>query len=116
MVKHCSSYGCNSRYSPEAKNEGITFYNFPKNEDLRTEWEKVVRRQDFKSTKNSVLCSKHFKPEDFIVGEQRKKLKPGIIPSVFEGMPSYYQPKVGSKRKAPTERQPVELKYPKFFE
>ena len=56
-------------------------------------------------TKNSTLCSKHFKQEDFIeysVDEQlrrkrrkvdqtltRKRLKPGAVLSVFEYFPDY---------------------------
>ena len=50
-------------------------------------WEIAVRRVNWKPTKLSFICSKHFKDEDFIRKKdenQRAKLKKGAIPSVFD--------------------------------
>merc|ERR1712016_367172 len=101
MPKHCSAFGCSNRDGTECRSKGIKFHEFPKDDNLKREWVKVIRRENFVPTKTSYLCSCHFKSEDYFTGKtergvevKNKRLKFGVIPSIFEGMPQYYQPKV----------------------
>ena len=70
----------------------VSFHSFP---DPKTEkgklWITKIRRdpgKDFKITKNTKVCSLHFKPQDFLYSElqiesSRSRLKPNAVPSVF---------------------------------
>ncbi|XP_023210091.1 THAP domain-containing protein 4-like [Centruroides sculpturatus] len=92
MVISCSAYGCTNRF---VKHSGIHFYRFPlKKPDLLKKWVTAVRRENFKPTKSSSLCSEHFKDTDFKLrpGAFTKKLKEDAVPSMFSAFPSYYQP------------------------
>ena len=56
--------------------------------------------------KNTVLCSKHFEPEDFeATAEQRQRrgLKRTAVPTIFD-LPEHLQPKKVKLRKPPTAR------------
>ena len=116
MVRYCAAFGCSTYDTPENRSQGITFHYFPTDKEICEQWVKLLHRENFTPTHRvSVLCSKHFRTEDFIVGTGiRKKLKKGAIPSIFEALPSYYKPKVAPKRKSPTVRLPIEVKYPKL--
>ena len=116
MVRYCAAFGCSTYDTPENRSQGITFHYFPTDKEICEQWVKLLHRENFTPTHRvSVLCSKHFRTEDFIVGTGiRKKLKKGVIPSIFEALPSYYKPKVAPKRKSPTVRLPIEVKYPKL--
>uniref|UniRef100_A0A3Q1EPT7 THAP domain-containing protein 2-like n=1 Tax=Acanthochromis polyacanthus TaxID=80966 RepID=A0A3Q1EPT7_9TELE len=70
---------------------------FPKDSSLRRQWELAVRRKGFVPTKRSVLCSEHFKAEDFDRTGQIVRLREGVKPSVFN-FPSYLQKKVRSRK------------------
>lgn len=52
-------------------------------------------REDFVPKYNSLLCSRHFREEDFERTSPRKILKPNVVPSVFESN----QNKVRNKRR-----------------
>ena len=70
----------------------VSFHSFP---DPKTEkgklWITKIRRdpgKDFKITKNTKICSLHFKPQDFLYSElqiesSRPRLKPNVVLSVF---------------------------------
>lgn len=50
-------------------------------------WQIAVRRVNWKATKLSYLCSKHFRDEDFIVKKSettRARLKKDAVPSIFD--------------------------------
>ena len=69
----------------------MSFHAFPKNDNLRIEWEVKMQRGDasFKNIANKFCCSAHFIPSDFkhsLTGH-RHDLKKGAIPSVFEWAP-----------------------------
>lgn len=56
-------------------------FRFPTDPELRKKWLEVV---PVKVSKTSVVCSQHFKPDDFTLGGLlRKKLKPDAVPSIF---------------------------------
>ena len=77
-------------------------------------WLKRLARKDFRPSKYSILCSLHFASDDFIVKSNdlnnkrkrkrestklvRRRLKDDAVPSVFNGLPSYYIPKSELRR------------------
>ncbi|XP_046583620.1 THAP domain-containing protein 1-like [Haliotis rubra] len=99
---HCSLPQCTSdaRY-----NNSLSFHTFLKAEDVRRRWIIAIRRDEgpfFTITRKSVVCSKHFRPEDYKYTPVRRTLKQGFVPSIFpwnlENMKS---------RKAPAIRHPL---------
>nr|XP_061836763.1 THAP domain-containing protein 2-like isoform X3 [Nerophis lumbriciformis] len=83
MPAHCAAYGCKVRRTAESKKLGITFHRFPKDDDVRRRWEVAVRRKSFAAKEQTVLCSKHFNPEDFDKTGGLCRIRQGVIPSVF---------------------------------
>ncbi|CAH6884656.1 THAP domain-containing protein 6 [Phodopus roborovskii] len=90
MVKCCSAIGCTSRCLPNSKLKGLTFHVFPTDENIKRKWVLAMKRLDVNAAgiwepkKGDVLCSRHFKKTDFDRSTPNTKLKPGVIPSVFE--------------------------------
>ncbi|CAH2226429.1 jg24154 [Pararge aegeria aegeria] len=72
----CAVDGCDKESYPGC---GICFHKLPSNSELRKKWMEVIPG---KVTSSSVICSMHFKKEDYLT-EARKKLKPGVVPSAF---------------------------------
>ncbi|XP_067667552.1 THAP domain-containing protein 1-like [Haliotis asinina] len=70
-----------------ARNDGsLSFHTFPKPEALRKRWKVAIRRDEgpfFTITRKSVVCSKHFRPEDYKYTPVRRTLKQGSVPSIF---------------------------------
>ncbi|XP_048749122.1 uncharacterized protein LOC125661232 [Ostrea edulis] len=67
----------------------LSFHKIPslKKPDLRRRWIIAIRRDEgplFKIGGNTVVCSRHFKTEDFRWTLVRKCLKPDAVPSVFQ--------------------------------
>ncbi|CAH2988538.1 unnamed protein product [Chilo suppressalis] len=77
MVKHCCVSYCRSESYAGC---GISFHSFPKDEEMRLKW---INNGPVKQrvTKNSVVCSLHFEPEDFYSRNSRQLLKPDAIPT-----------------------------------
>ncbi|XP_041527108.1 THAP domain-containing protein 6 isoform X2 [Microtus oregoni] len=90
MVKCCSAIGCASRCLPNSKLKGLTFHVFPTDENIKRKWVLAMKRLDVNAAgiwepkKGDVLCSRHFKKTDFDRSTPNTKLKPGVIPSVFD--------------------------------
>jgi len=82
----CAVVGCTS-HSRNAKELGISFHRFPKEESLRKQWISVCGLKQ-EAQPNSRVCSNHFEEKDFqqdlkaqILRLSRKAvLKPGVIP------------------------------------
>ncbi|XP_042578931.1 THAP domain-containing protein 1-like [Cyprinus carpio] len=55
----CAAWGCTNRRTIENRSQGITFHRFPKNIQLRRQWEVDLRREGFSASESSVLCSEH---------------------------------------------------------
>ena len=68
----------------------LTFLRFPKDGSIKRQWELAVKRKGFVATERSLLCSEHFKPDDFDRTGQTVRLRHGVKPSVFN-FPSHSQ-------------------------
>ena len=90
MVKRCVAAGCSNTNA-----DGVSLYNFPKDEALRSQWIKQVQRfrAEWTATSYSVLCSKHFNdhcfgPDSKIAAtfgmQKAKRLKSGAVPTIFD--------------------------------
>ncbi|XP_073712460.1 THAP domain-containing protein 6 isoform X1 [Misgurnus anguillicaudatus] len=80
MPHSCSAWGCTNRHTLQTRSRGISFHRFPKEKQLRKQWELSVRKN---ATVHSVLCSEHFRPEDFDRTGQTVRIREGAKPSVF---------------------------------
>ncbi|KAJ8307895.1 hypothetical protein KUTeg_014542, partial [Tegillarca granosa] len=69
-------------------NPNLNFHHIPKDPDVRKQWIIKIRRDEgthFKITPSTVVCSKHFKPEDYKSWTPvRKVLNKNAIPSIFD--------------------------------
>ncbi|XP_054452240.1 THAP domain-containing protein 2-like [Anoplopoma fimbria] len=83
MPVHCAAFGCVHRRSVHTRREGITFHRFPKAGDQRRKWEVALKRQGFAANDDTMLCSKHFKPEHFDRTGQTVRIRLGVVPSIF---------------------------------
>uniref|UniRef100_A0A6P7F3E9 Uncharacterized protein LOC114325944 n=1 Tax=Diabrotica virgifera virgifera TaxID=50390 RepID=A0A6P7F3E9_DIAVI len=80
MVRSCSAFGCTTRSS---KTEYV--FRFPMNfEEKKKDWENALGRKGFSATRNSGVCYKHFRPEDFKQNRTRVNLKHNAVPSIFK--------------------------------
>lgn len=74
----------------------IFFSRFPTDENVKRKWVLAMKRLDVNAAgiwepkKGDVLCSRHFKKTDFDRSTPNIKLKPGVIPSIFDP-PSHLQ-------------------------
>lgn len=83
MPDFCSAVGCSHQRNAKTKEKGITFHRFPKDKVLRRLWTVALRRRHFKPNDRSVICSRHFKTEDFDLTGQTTRLRERVVPSVF---------------------------------
>uniref|UniRef100_A0A667XBB6 THAP-type domain-containing protein n=1 Tax=Myripristis murdjan TaxID=586833 RepID=A0A667XBB6_9TELE len=90
MPDFCAAYGCSNRRCAETRARGITFHLFPKTGERRRKWELALRREGFAATDRTLLCSEHFRSEDFDRTGQIVRLKDGVVPSTFS-FPAHLQ-------------------------
>ncbi|XP_022064239.1 THAP domain-containing protein 6-like [Acanthochromis polyacanthus] len=83
MPDFCAAFGCSNERNARTKQQGITFHRFPRDKLKRQIWTVALRRRDFEPNNRSVICSHHFKSEDFDRTGQTTRLREGVIPSVF---------------------------------
>ncbi|GBM33484.1 THAP domain-containing protein 1 [Araneus ventricosus] len=110
MVKFCCAFGCNEKF---IKGGPITFHSFPKDETRRKLWESKLKRENFKATNYSRICSRHFSEDCF----EREKLggtwlKKDAVPTIFD-FPSHLKTE-DNENKAPEKR--IILKRENSFE
>jgi len=74
---------------------------FPKDEEIRRQWVVNVRRENWKATDSSVLCSSHFEEGCFDRTGQTVRLRDGAIPTIFD-FPQHLQPKPVKQRSSRT--------------
>lgn len=78
----------------------LSSFRFPvKKPELLAQWVAAVRRDSFKPTASTCLCSDHFLKSDYEErpGANLPKLKPDAVPSVFS-FPAHLQVSVGNYR------------------
>ncbi|XP_031334154.1 THAP domain-containing protein 1-like [Photinus pyralis] len=69
-MAHCAVYGCknNSR-----KTKDISYYRFPKRDDIKSQWINSCSRRDDKiNTSSARICSIHFDQDDFHMSLRHK--------------------------------------------
>ena len=103
-------------------------FRFPLNNPILLEkWTVAMKRADWKPTKHSVLCEKHFQPEDYYITNTttqlesldidvetqktliptKKYLKPTAVPSIFAFPP--HLKKTVTSRKPPAQREVLQV-------
>ncbi|TDH13862.1 hypothetical protein EPR50_G00037750 [Perca flavescens] len=96
MPDSCAAWGCKNRRTAQSRSLGITFHKFPKAKEVRKQWEIAVRRKGFSASRSSVLCSEHFKRQDFDSTGQTVRIRDGAQPSVFN-FPKHLQRPVATR-------------------
>uniref|UniRef100_A0A8C1HUW2 THAP-type domain-containing protein n=1 Tax=Cyprinus carpio carpio TaxID=630221 RepID=A0A8C1HUW2_CYPCA len=87
MPDFCAAYGCSNRRSLKTRARGITFHLFPKTGKMR----------------RTLLCSEHFRSEDFDRTGQNVRLKDGVVANIFN-FPAHLQ-RVSSARVRKLQRE-----------
>lgn len=106
MVYCCIPF-CKSR---SGKTPGVSFHQFPSDEELCSKWKKNISRENLiinDKSPSTVVCCRHFLQSDYVAGCRIKKLLPSSVPTVFEEYPSYLAPSAKKPRKDPTDRNPL---------
>ncbi|XP_028300148.1 THAP domain-containing protein 6-like [Gouania willdenowi] len=92
MPSSCAALNCNSRFTVQTRSHGITFHRFPRDGELRKQWETAIRQEGFCASPSSIICSEHFRQEDFDRTGQKVRIRPGAVPSVFRFPPHLHRP------------------------
>ncbi|KAM4570618.1 THAP domain-containing protein 6-like [Fundulus diaphanus] len=103
MPDFCAAYGCSNRRTVKTRASGITFHMFPKNGKMRRLWELALRRDGFVANDRSLLCSEHFRSEDFDRTGQTVRLKDGVVPNIFN-FPAHLQKLVATRNTTTSRR------------
>lgn len=84
MPHYCCAYECNSSSD---KNPELCFFEVPKEKKQKKSWEERISREDWKPSKYTTICSRHFAHSDISppnpntpIQFQKKKLKKGTLP------------------------------------
>lgn len=82
----CAAFGCKNRLS---KGCGKHFFRFPmKNPEYLAKWLAVIRRDKWKPSIYSRLCSDHFTEDDYMLrpGASYPYLRLDAVPSIIDGV------------------------------
>ena len=79
----CICWMYHTEYLRDGMASGKRFFKFPANPQMKTHWRKFIKRQHgrmfdvfFFARTNTVICEKHFKPEEMVEeGKQKGKQK-----------------------------------------
>ncbi|XP_064461914.1 THAP domain-containing protein 6-like [Ornithodoros turicata] len=95
------AYCCAPRCKSDEKKKvaGLSFHEIPSDANLREKWLAAIRRDSWtpNSSCYTKLCSRHFTEDDFIQGK-RRRLKKGVVPTVFVDYPAHLQPQKRKER------------------
>ncbi|XP_069721336.1 peroxynitrite isomerase THAP4 isoform X1 [Phaenicophaeus curvirostris] len=86
MVISCAAANCSNRQG-KARGGTVSFHRFPLKDSKRLiQWLKAVKRDNWKPTKYSFLCSEHFTKDSFSkrLEDQHRLLKPTAVPTIFQ--------------------------------
>ena len=88
MLDKCCVYKCRSNYDDGPKETVFFFPDERKDYDLRQRWIKFVNRDDWKPSKKSCICRKHFEAKYYKTGAQGKRYrlvkKQKPMPTIFD--------------------------------
>ncbi|KAH7982436.1 hypothetical protein HPB52_005052 [Rhipicephalus sanguineus] len=89
MPQYCAAYGCCNTFGLDE----VDFHKFPRDQKVAAKWVTGVKRKDFKLTRASVLCSKHFHDSDYVLSPslmqslgltiKSMRVNSDAVPSVF---------------------------------
>ena len=93
MPSNCSVLGCFNTHE-KTKDSKIKYYHFPKNKTYRDQWVHALCRADTINTEYALVCSIHFKPQDYnddlqsqLLGTESPKhhrlFKKDAVPTLF---------------------------------
>ncbi|KAJ8286843.1 hypothetical protein GJAV_G00043940 [Gymnothorax javanicus] len=113
MVSTCCAVGCVNR--ADGRKE-ISFHRIPSDKQRKRLWVRAIKRIDavtkklWVPSKYDVLCSEHFREDDFYTSKHRhlKMLKKTAVPSVFSWKPERNSRPVSSRLSAASLESPVE--------
>ncbi|XP_049588496.1 THAP domain-containing protein 2 [Syngnathus scovelli] len=107
MPDFCAAHACSNERNLQTRSRGITFHKFPKSKERRRQWELAVRRNGFVANDRSLLCSEHFRDEDFDRSGQTVRLRDGVLPQIFN-FPAHLQKPPVARRSTATSRRAAE--------
>ncbi|XP_036319067.1 uncharacterized protein LOC118733669 isoform X2 [Rhagoletis pomonella] len=101
MPSFCAVQNCSDKYGHA---DNISFHKFPfKREELLQKWLDFAERgTDWRPSKWSAICSRHFRDEDFKCSADRKILKKAAVPSL-RMLKHIHAPDSDNLQAAPTE-------------
>ncbi|CAH1105584.1 unnamed protein product [Psylliodes chrysocephalus] len=80
-MSRCFVIGCNNATYGQRYKVGVTFHVFPK--VFQKEWLIATGRSVDHFVTHEKICSEHFKKSDFEPYGERKRIKPGVIPTQY---------------------------------
>ncbi|KAK7476706.1 hypothetical protein BaRGS_00032043 [Batillaria attramentaria] len=83
MSSCCVAFGCSNRKIAKGK----SFHRFPKDEARRNQWIVALRRENFKPSEYSRICSDHFEEACFDRTGQTIRLRDTAVPTIFNFPP-----------------------------
>lgn len=88
MPANCCVPKCTKKLYRTENGKKISYFKFPDDMNLKKRWLHAIRRdecKDFTVNQNTKICSRHFKPEDFVesIGGQRIYVREVVVPSRF---------------------------------
>ncbi|XP_050315878.1 THAP domain-containing protein 1-like [Anthonomus grandis grandis] len=125
MPSPCCVPGCKSNYksSLRAGEASISVFGFPKDEHLKMKWLKAIPRDKWAPTQYSVVCAKHFDPNDIICEDNyllpdgtltkikiKARLVCSAVPQIFPNLPADLTKTVPLPKKSPDERNSEQQK------
>ncbi|KAG0414804.1 hypothetical protein HPB47_008038 [Ixodes persulcatus] len=80
----CCIRRCGTTVRRPSPNGALSYHEIPSDLELRARWLAVINREGWQPSCYSKVCSLHFEASDFVEGK-RRRLKKGVVPSVFLG-------------------------------
>lgn len=80
----CCIRRCGTTVRRPSPNGTLSYHEIPSDLELRARWLAVINREGWQPSCYSKVCSLHFEASDFVEGK-RRRLKKGVVPSVFLG-------------------------------
>ncbi|KAH7936786.1 hypothetical protein HPB49_004455 [Dermacentor silvarum] len=115
MPRNCCVPRCTSNAK---KNPGIRYHEFPSDAGRRSQWLHNISRQGssgkaskWEPNDSSLVCSLHFKEDDYRKTTKYRVLLPTAVPSVFPNYPAYMR-RDNTQRSRKNPRKCVSLSLP----